>query len=118
MPSSDQRLDIEEIGSVTVARFLDKKILDEGNIELVGLELFALVDSDQRTDIILDFDLVEYLSSAALGKLITMHKKVCTAGGKLVLCNIHKDILEVFQLTRLDQVLTLCTNLDDALARM
>lgn len=117
MPGSDQRLDIENIGSVTVARFLDRKILDEANIELVGRELFAMVDSDGRTEIILDFDLVEYLSSAALGKLITMHKKVSTAGGKLVLCNIHKDILEVFQLTRLDQVLTLCKSLDDSLAR-
>ncbi|MCH2200401.1 MAG: STAS domain-containing protein [Fuerstiella sp.] len=118
MPISEQRLDIENIGNATVARFLDRKILDETNIELVGRELFALVDSDRRTEIILDFDLVEYLSSAALGKLITMHKKVSTAGGKLLLCNIHKDILEVFQLTRLDQVLTLCTTLDDALAKM
>lgn len=115
MSSSDQRLDIDEIGSVTVARFIDKKILDEANIELVGRELFALVDSDRRVQIVLDFNLVEYLSSAALGKLITMHKKVLSAGGKLRLCNIHKDILEVFQLTRLDQVLTLCKTLDDAL---
>jgi len=115
MSNPDQRLDIEDIGSVTVARFLDRKILDEANIELVGRELFALVDSDGRTQIILDFDLVEYLSSAALGKLITMHKKVSAAGGKLLLCNIQKDILEVFQLTRLDQVLSLCKTLDDAL---
>lgn len=117
MARSDSRLDLEDIGGVTVARFLDKKILDEANIELVGRELFALVDADGRTEIILDFDLVEYLSSAALGKLITMHKKVAAAKGKLMLCNIQKDILEVFQLTRLDQVLTLCKNLDDALGR-
>jgi anti-sigma B factor antagonist len=117
MARSDSRLDLEDIGGVTVARFLDKKILDEANIELVGRELFALVDVDGRTEIILDFDLVEYLSSAALGKLITMHKKVAAAKGKLMLCNIQKDILEVFQLTRLDQVLKLCKNLDDALSR-
>ena len=118
MPTSDQRLDLEVIGSVTVARFLDRKILDEANIELVGRELNALVDTDGRTEIILDFSLVEYLSSAALGKLITMHKKVVTANGKLLLCNIHEDIVEVFQLTRLDQVLTLCTTLDEALAKL
>lgn len=115
---ADSRLDLEEIvGGVTVARFLDKKILDEANIEVVGRELFALVEVDGRTEIILDFDRVEYLSSAALGKLITMHKKVVSAKGKLVLCNIHQDILEVFQLTRLDQVLTLCKNLDESLDR-
>ena len=117
MSSSNRRIDIEDIGDVTVARFLDRKILDEANIEMVGRELFGMVDTDGRKKIVLDFDLVEYLSSAALGKLITMHKKVATAKGLLTLCNIHKDILEVFQLTRLDQVLTICRNLDDALAR-
>lgn len=114
---SDRRLDIEEIGSVTVARFLEKKILDEANIEMIGQELFGLVDQDGRKQIVLDFDLVEYLSSAALGKLITMHKKVSAAGGKLTLCNIQKDILDVFKITQLHKVLTLCTDLDDALSK-
>ena len=58
---SDQRIDIEEIGSVTVARFLDKKILDEANIDQIGQELFGLVDQDGRKQIVLDFSLVEYL---------------------------------------------------------
>ena len=115
MSDPHPRLDIEDIGSVTVARFLDRKILDEPSIELVGQELFAMVDSDARTKIVLDFELVEYLSSAALGKLITMNKKVSAAGGKLCLCNIQKEILEIFQLTRLDQVLTLSKTFDDAL---
>ncbi len=114
---SDRRIDLEEIDGVTVARLLEKKILDEANIESLGLELFALVDKDGRRNIILDFSLVEYLSSAALGKLITMHKKVSTAGGKLTLCNIQKDILDVFKITKLDRVLTLCTDLDDALSK-
>ena len=114
---SDQRIDIEEIGSVTVARFLDSKILDEANIEKIGQELFGLVDQDGRTKIILDFSLVEYLSSAALGKLITMHKKVSAAGGICALCNIQKDILDVFKITQLHKVLTLCDDLDDALAK-
>ena len=117
MSSNDRRIDLQEIGEVTVARFLDRKILDEANIDLVGRELFGLLDEDGRRKIVLDFDLVEYLSSAALGKLITLHKKVLTVRGKLVLCNIHKDIREVFHLTKLDQVLTLCKDLDAALEK-
>ena len=72
MGSSTQRLDIEEVGDVTIAKFIDKKILDENNIQIIGSQLFALVDEDARAKIILDFSNVEYLSSAALGKLITM----------------------------------------------
>ncbi|MCA9065289.1 MAG: STAS domain-containing protein, partial [Planctomycetaceae bacterium] len=89
----------------------------EANIESLGRELFALVETDGRRSIVLDFTHVEYLSSAALGKLITMHKKVATVNGRLTLCNIQSEILEVFKITKLDKVLTLCTDLDDALSR-
>ena len=115
--SSDRRIDIENIDGVTVARLLEKKILDEANIESLGQEMFAMVDKDGYNKIIIDFSLVEYLSSAALGKLITMQKKVATAGGKVALCNIQRDILDVFKITKLDRVLTLCTDLDDALSK-
>ena len=52
----------------------------------------------------LDFDNVEYLSSAALGKLITMDKKVKAAKGKLRLCSIRPDIYEVFAITKLNKL--------------
>src|SRR5215467_11205388 len=101
--SSNRRLDVEEVNDVTVARFTDKKILDESNIQIIGNQLFSLVDEDHRDKIVLDLTNVEYLSSAALGKLITMDKKVKAAGGKLRLCNIRKDIYEVFAITRLNK---------------
>ncbi|MFN8707363.1 MAG: STAS domain-containing protein [Planctomyces sp.] len=114
---SDRRIDVVEEDGVTIARLLERKILDEANIEALGQELFALVDRDGLKKIVLDFSLVEYLSSAALGKLITMHKKVGTAGGRMALCNIQKDILDVFKITKLDKVLTLCGDLNSALAK-
>lgn len=80
--SGTRRIDIEEIGDITIATFMDKKILDETNIQIIGSQMFGLVDEDQRLKIILDFSNVEYLSSAALGKLITMEKKVKRGGGE------------------------------------
>lgn len=104
MSTGQRRLDIEEVGDVTVARFVDKKILDENNIQMIGNQLFGLVEEDGRKKIVLDFANVEFLSSAALGKLITMNKKVAAASGKLRLCNIRPDIYEVFAITRLNKL--------------
>ncbi|GDX90173.1 hypothetical protein LBMAG46_01770 [Planctomycetia bacterium] len=115
--SKDRRIDIEEIGAVTVVRLLEKKILDEANIEALGQELYALVDKDGRRKVVLDFKAVEYLSSAALGKLVSLEKKMNLAKGKLVLCNIRKDIYEVFKLLQLGKVLTICSDLDEALEK-
>ncbi len=116
MAAGQRRLDIEEVGDVTIARFLDKKILDENNIQMIGNQMFGLVDEDGRKKIVLDFANVEYLSSAALGKLITMNNKVKTAKGKLRLCNIRPEILEVFTITKLNKVLEIKTDQEQALA--
>ncbi len=113
-----RRLDIEEIGAVTVARFVDKKILDETNIQLIGNELFALVEEQGRRKIIVDFSNVEYFSSPALGKLITLDKKVKAAKGKLRLCSIRPDIYEVFAITRLNKLFDIKDNREQALEGM
>ena len=53
-----------------------KKILDEASIQELGSELFGLVEQHNMGDILLNFTNVEFLSSAALGKLITLDRKV------------------------------------------
>ena len=116
--ADERRLDLEDIDDITVVRFIDKKILDETNIQLIGNQLFGLVEEDGRRKIVLDFSNVEYLSSAALGKLITMHKKVKDVSGVLKLCNIRKDILEVFTITKLNKVFDIVDNLEKAVAAM
>ena len=110
-----RRLDIEDVGDVTLARFIDKKILDETNIQIIGNQLFGLVDEDGRQKIVLDFSNVEYLSSAALGKLITLDKKVKAAKGKLRLCSIRPDIYEVFAITKLNKLFSIYDDQDKAL---
>ncbi|MGF1581785.1 MAG: STAS domain-containing protein [Gemmataceae bacterium] len=99
-----KRLEVEDSGEVTVVNFVDKKILDEQNIQTIGDQLFQLVDKLGRTKLLLNFGNVEYLSSAALGKLITLNRKVNNARGQLILCNISEQIYEVFEITKLNKV--------------
>src|SRR6202045_3218314 len=102
-PPRRRRLEVEDIGDVTVVNFTDRKILDEQNIQVIGEQLFSLVDQDGMKKLLLNFANVEYLSSAALGKLITLNKKLQAVGGRLILCNIDPQIHEVFEITRLDK---------------
>src|SRR5690348_1536882 len=99
-----RRLEVEENGDVTIVQFIDRKILDEQNIQKIGEDLFSLVDELGRRKVLLNFSNVEYLSSAALGKFITLNKKVGKAGGQLILCNIAPQIHEVFEITKLDKL--------------
>jgi anti-sigma B factor antagonist len=102
-PPHRRRLEVEEIGDVTVVTFVDRKLLDKQNVEIVGEELFRLVDEGGRRKILLNFGNVEYLSSTMNGKLITLHKKMQNIHGRLVFCNIDPQIYEVFEITKLNK---------------
>ena len=111
-----RRIDVSKIGDVTIVKFLDKKILDETNIQELGVELFGLVEQDNRKSILLNFSHVEFLSSAALGKLITLDRKVKAAKGRLKMSNIRPEIFEVFQITKLNKVFDIRNDEAEAVA--
>ena len=111
-----QRIQVSDQNGITVVRFVDRKILDAGNIQQLGEELFALVENDERQSLLLNFSNVEFLSSAALNKLIILDKKVKGAGGKLKFSNLRPEIHEVFVITRLTQLFDIADNEADALS--
>jgi anti-sigma B factor antagonist len=99
-----RRLAIEDIGDVSVVKFLDKRILDEQNVEAIGKQLFGLVEERGRRKLLLNLTNVEYLSSAALGKLIRLNKKLKAADGRLILCNIRPEVYDVLETTKMDHL--------------
>lgn len=111
-----RRVEVSEVGDVTVVRFVDRKILDTANIQELGDELFSLVETDNRKSLLLNFSRVEFLSSAALNKLILLDRSVKKHGGRLKLCSLRPEIQEVFVITRLNQMFDIYEEEPDALA--
>ncbi|NLS96388.1 MAG: STAS domain-containing protein [Planctomycetaceae bacterium] len=111
-----RRLDVNEVGDVTVVHFRDQKIIEDLGIQELGQELFQLVEVENRRKMVLNFSAVDFLSSAALGKLITLDKKMKAKTGKLKLCNIRPEIYEVFAITRLNRLFDIKDEEADALA--
>jgi len=101
---SQGRLSVGQKGGVHVVHFLDRKILDESNIVEIANQLFDLVDANKGIKLCLNFGNVQYLSSTVLGKLITLNTRVNEDSGKLVLCAIRPQILEVFKITKLTKL--------------
>jgi anti-sigma B factor antagonist len=101
--SDHHRLEVSEVGDITVVRFTDRRILEATNIEELGAELFGLIEREHRKNLLLNFSGVEFLSSAALNKLIVLEQKVKRIGGKLKMSNLRPEIYEVFVITRLHE---------------
>jgi anti-sigma B factor antagonist len=89
---------------VTVVQFTDAKVIDQRNINLIGAELTEMVEKRGVRKMLIDLHNVQYLSSAVLGKLISLHKALRMKKGTLKLCGIAPPIFEVFEITRLDKV--------------
>ena len=113
-----RRIEVNESASISVVRFKDQKIIDPEAIQELGDELFQLVETDSRQKIVLNFARVEFLSSAALGKLITFEKKAKRADAQLVLTNIAPEIYQVFAITNTDKLFTIKDTEADALAML
>lgn len=103
-----------QIGEVTVVNFLTTQVLDEMNVHQLGEELNNLVDKEGKTKLVLNFAKVKYLSSAVLGKLISLNKKVTGLKGRIGLCCINPEIMKVFKITQLDKMIPIFESEDDA----
>ncbi len=113
--ATHRRITVSDNNGVSVVRFVDKKIVDSGSIEQLGEELNSLVTVDKRNKVLLNFDSVEFMSSAALNKLISLNTKVKAAAGRLKLCCLRAEIKEVFTITRLDRVFDLRKSEEEAI---
>jgi anti-anti-sigma factor len=57
--------------------------------------------------LVIDLSDVDLLPSACLGKLVRLNKNVEAVGGSFVLRNLSANLVNVFQITGLDRVLTI-----------
>ena len=78
--------------------------MTEENIQEVGDQLYSLVEDEGHQAALAQFRQRPVPLERRPGKLINLKKKVGAVKGKLKLCCIHPDLLEVFRITRLDQV--------------
>ncbi len=104
MEQPSTHLKIKRAGNVSVVEFADRKILEEISIQEIGSELRGLVETEPGPQLLLNFQNVDHLASAALGMLITLQKKVQEQNGLLKLSNINRQIFQVFKITRLNRV--------------
>jgi anti-sigma B factor antagonist len=116
MTSGSTWLEVTTLDGVLRVGFLQRSILDEGCIQEIGQELGGLIEDLSPPRMVLDFTSVEHLSSAALGMLITLNSRIKDAGGGLSLAAIRPDLLEIFEITKLNRLFDLRSTVDEAMS--
>ncbi len=116
MTHAQSRLRVSDHEGVTRIEFVDRNILDEANIQQIGDEIAEIVASREDPRVLISFDNVDHLSSAALGTLITINNKIRSKAGQLRLANIDPQIYEVFVITKLNKLFQIHESTEQALA--
>lgn len=116
MASLKPKVNVEYGEQATVVTFTDEKILEERDILELQESLMGIIEQAGKINLILDFSVVKFLSSAVLGLLIRVSKKVYEQQGQLRLCNISPRIYEVFKITRLTKIFDIFPDRAEALA--
>jgi anti-sigma B factor antagonist len=98
-------LAVEQAGEVTLVRFTLSEIMHVEVIESVGDQLGGLVEDEGRRQLLLDFSGVQKVSSALLGKLVALHKKLLPRDGRMALCGLESEVSRVLDLCQLRRLL-------------
>lgn len=105
-----------DVNGICVLRFHHAKILSDRSVQELGDCLASLLDTMAGPPrLVISFEGVNFLSSAALGKLILLQRKVNERGGQLKFCDIHAANLEVFRVAHLNDYFKIYSDLNSAL---
>lgn len=91
-------------------------LTEDVNLEQFGHELYALVEQFGCRRLIVNLQAVRVVTSAGLGKMITLHRKMHRHEGHVVFCHVQKEVEEVLRTSRLITYLTVADDVDAALA--
>ena len=111
-------LSLQEHDDVVVATVTLPHLTDEENTDLLGHEMFALVDQFNCLKVVVSLARVEYATSSVLGKMISLHRKLHRKGGMLVICDLSEAVTTALQTSRLLDYFNVAGDTDAAIAML
>jgi anti-sigma B factor antagonist len=112
-PESRPLVVFERCGVIVLAHVRKARMLDAINVAEFGQQLSDFIAANPGVCLLIDFEQVDYLSSAVLTELLRANSAARQTEGSVRLCGLSQDIQEVFTITNLDKVFTIYQT-DDA----
>ncbi len=106
------KLKLEKINDCSVLTILDERI-DAHNSGELKIYLQQIIEGGEKR-IIVNLGHVRFIDSSGLGALLSGNKHILAKLGKLALTNIQKQVLSMFELTRLNRVFDIYVDLKEA----
>jgi len=108
---------------VNVTTFLKRGVLIvrvEGELDMHSADDFRrIIDNALETSgvnhILFNFEAVKFIDSSGLGVILGRYKKINTAGGKVLATNIQPQVVQIFELSGLLNIIKIYNSEAEAL---
>jgi anti-sigma B factor antagonist len=114
--TGDQPFEERVVEGVTVVTFRDRRLIDSPGVDLMGDALIAMAELGGRKNLLLDFQGVEFVSSAVLNKLVKLQRTLVAEGGSLKLVHLDGEVHRIFAMTHLDRAFEIYADEEEGLA--
>ncbi len=109
-------LDVQAQDQTVIATVTRPALSEEENIDVLGKDLNDLVEQYGCHSLVVSLENVTYITSAALGKLITLHRRLHRKAGRLIVCGALTSVQEVLKATGLNAYFTLAADIPSAMS--
>ncbi len=89
----------------------------EGKIDATNADEFTNLLKEllaKQSNVIINFENVNYISSAGLRSILIGAKEAKSQNGKFILCCLQKHIFEIFEMTGFTQMLKIVPTIEEA----
>ena len=107
-------LKVELINNIYVASFKDMNRFNALVTEPVKEQLNNLFNKP-GTNLILNLEGILFIDSSGFGVFLSIFKAANINYGHFKICNVEKEVMELFKLLQLHNVFEIYTNLDDCI---
>jgi anti-anti-sigma factor len=103
-------------GEQAIIYFVGSTVRDLGDVQKIVDEIEEVAYNSKIKLLVINFSRVTQLTSAFLGRLITLNKSLKQAGITLRLCSMSPQIEEAFRICKFQKLIPLFPNEEKALA--
>ncbi len=111
-------LRLEQADDAVIVGVAVDLLTEDVNLEQFGHELFALVEQFGCRRLVVNLGEVRMVTSAGLGKLITLHRKMHRHRGSVFFCHLQEAVEDVLKTSRLITYLQVAPDVATALAAL
>jgi len=112
MNEPTQYIDFSEQPPITIGNVVQTEVLDGSNVLEFGQQALAYVSEHSTKQLLIGFENVRYMSSAALTELLRINQAIRENEGTVRLCGMNADIQNIFKITNLEKLFVIHENED------